>query len=392
MISARLAGRLWRPIAACLSAAVLFTLGACSSSDSTSHARAEDAKSAAVDPDFAVPDGTPEKIFAFVKKLQNRQKEFATRQEFVDDQVKSQRAIAEAGAKLLGQKISDKIAVDAVQMNLGSLLTLSINEVEGAPKEALDSVTRLKGDDREAVAKAANEFWLPIRIVNSRAANEEDRKALAAEVVAAVGASKFSKQSINAVALMGDILVQAGHPEEAAQMMEQLAKVSADASDPKFHPNADLFNAIARRMRLQGNFMELEGKLVDGSDFDWASYRGKVVLVDFWATWCGPCIAELPNVKEVYKKYHEKGFDVVGISLDHVRQSLENFVKKEEIPWAQLYDEEKQRGKGWNCPMALKYGVSGIPLAILVDKEGKVVSMRARGEELEQLVAKQLGE
>jgi thiol-disulfide isomerase/thioredoxin len=218
-----------------------------------------------------------------------------------------------------------------------------------------------------------------------------DRRELIDEVLADVTKSRFSRQSIAAASQLGEILANKGSTEEAAELYDQMAKLHRDADDPKVEANAKRFEGIARRFRLPGQFMALNGTVLNGDDFDWASYRGKVVLVDFWATWCGPCVAELPNVKENYKKYHAKGFDVVGISLDQARKPLEEFIHKEEIPWTQLYDEEIQKGRGWNHPMAEHFGINSIPAAILVDQEGKVVSLRARGEELTTLLEKLLG-
>jgi len=113
-------------------------------------------------------------------------------------------------------------------------------------------------------------------------------------------------------------------------------------------------------------------------------------LVDFWATWCQPCRAEVPNVLENYLKYHDKGFDVIGISLDDKRSDAEEYVKQTNIPWPSLFHESSD-ATGWQNPMAVKYGITGIPTAILVDQEGNVVSMQARGPQLGALLEKLLG-
>ena len=147
---------------------------------------------------------------------------------------------------------------------------------------------------------------------------------------------------------------------------------------------------LLRRLSLPGHPIELSGDFVDGTKIDWNSYRGKVVLVDFWATWCGPCRGELPNVLDCYKKYHDKGFDVVGVSLDNKREALEKFLQEQEIPWPSLYSDDPD-ATGWNAPMAVYYGINSIPTTILVDQKGNVVSMEARGEKLGELLEKLLG-
>lgn len=122
---------------------------------------------------------------------------------------------------------------------------------------------------------------------------------------------------------------------------------------------------------------DLNGKLRSLNDF-----KGKIVLVDFWATWCGPCVAELPNVQRLYRQYHSRGFEVLSISLDDKKSDLTNFVKARKIPWTQLYS-----GKGWKDDNARRYNVRGIPFMILIGVDGRIVAVDPRGEQLEKEVA-----
>lgn len=132
--------------------------------------------------------------------------------------------------------------------------------------------------------------------------------------------------------------------------------------------------------------LELKFTAVDGREVDVSKLQGKVVLIDFWATWCGPCVAELPNVLKAYKELHPKGFEIVGISLDSDKAELEAFVKEKGMEWPQYFD-----GKGWQNEISSKYGINSIPAMWLLNKKGMVVSTNARGG-LEAQVIKLLAE
>jgi thiol-disulfide isomerase/thioredoxin len=110
---------------------------------------------------------------------------------------------------------------------------------------------------------------------------------------------------------------------------------------------------------------------IDGKPLSVAEYRGKVVLIDFWATWCGPCLAEMPNVIAAYDKYHARGFDIIGVSLDQPagQATLPAFLKDHKMPWRQFCD-----GKFWGNELAVKYGIQAIPASFLLDRDGKIIA------------------
>lgn len=119
-----------------------------------------------------------------------------------------------------------------------------------------------------------------------------------------------------------------------------------------------------------------------GNPIALSSFKGKVVLVDFWASWCGPCRAENPNVVKAFKKYSPKGFTVFGVSLDKDKDKWLAAIAKDELTWTQVSDLQY-----WNNAAAKQYGVMSIPANFLIDAEGKIIASDLRGEKLEQKLA-----
>jgi len=120
----------------------------------------------------------------------------------------------------------------------------------------------------------------------------------------------------------------------------------------------------------------------EGKPITLSAFQGSYLLVDFWASWCGPCRQENPNVVKAYRQYHSKGFSIIGISLDDQKDKWLAAVKKDGLEWTQVSDL-----KGWENKVAVLYGIKGIPMNFLLDKEGKIVAKGLSGEDLEKKLA-----
>ena len=134
-----------------------------------------------------------------------------------------------------------------------------------------------------------------------------------------------------------------------------------------------------RRLGIGHEAPEITQPNPDGKMTSLSSLRGNIVLIDFWASWCGPCRKENPNVVELYKKYHAKGFEVFSVSLDKTREPWLKAIADDHLTWTHVSDLGY-----WKSAPALLYGVSSIPFTVLLDRDGKIIAKKLRGESLEQ--------
>ena len=227
----------------------------------------------------------------------------------------------------------------------------------------------------------------------TKVGNEQSANALIARL------KSNTTKDLDYYRMLFDVLVRAERYEEMLEIFKE-----ADQQHPDAEPilwrlayiyrklgNTELADVYDRKADPK---YELLGKLVpdfsatdlDGKPISLQDYRGKVVLLDFWGVWCGPCIAEMPNVKKVYDTYKDQGFDIIGVTLDSDETELRDYIKENDLQWRQVFS-----GKAWgDDPLAQQYNITGVPSQWLIDRDGALISHKARGEDLERLVVEAL--
>lgn len=199
--------------------------------------------------------------------------------------------------------------------------------------------------------------------------------------------------------LLGELLEMTNQHDELLTIFEQLEEQYPDDLDllkKLAHVNKKLGNTEIAAVydRKSDPKYDLWGKVVpdfsttdlDGKPISLQQYRGKIVLLEFWGAWCGFCSQELPNLKKVYNTYKDRGFDIIGVSLDDEATVLREYIKENDIQWRQI-----SSGKRWEeDPLAKQFDITGIPTQWLIDRDGTLITHKARGETLESLVIEAL--
>lgn len=228
-------------------------------------------------------------------------------------------------------------------------------------------------------AKAAEDIDRELIVISLQVARDDSL------VDRFVRSEKDPKKSLELKLFAAEQYARMRNSQRARELVDAVLKESKGKS-PEIYKQAEttLFR-VAPEGLMFPEFPE-GTKDMDGKVIKVADYKGKTVLLDFWATWCGPCLREVPNMVNAYEKYHDKGFEIVGISFDQSKEKFLEFTKKEKMTWRQYFD-----GLGWGNKVGKAYGIRAIPAMYLLDKDGRVITNNARGGRLEEVVRKELG-
>jgi thiol-disulfide isomerase/thioredoxin len=258
----------------------------------------------------------------------------------------------------------------------GALLTRPI-QAQDSPDPALTALVQQVNDQIKAGKTSETDLQPELKQFDVLIAAH--KKDASPDVVAAI---TFAKARVY-LEVLGDF-------QTGAQLVKE---IKADYGSTPYGKNADAVLAQIDEMAQQPKlspevasglpFPDFTEKDLAGNPLSVAALKGKVVLIDFWATWCGPCRAELPNVISTYDQYHSQGFEIIGVSLDDQRNLVDTFLKQQKgMSWPQYYD-----GQGWNNKLAQKYQVKAIPCTILIGRDGKIIGTYLHGGKLKAAVA-----
>lgn len=342
----------------------------------------------AADP-FVVPEGTAEQLLEYIAGLRDQRPESREPEAVQAFARKLHRAVAEASGKILAGQPNAEQAEQAVRYRVVSLSALERLGDEEAHKllEALPG--ELSGAGRGELARQVQSYLLQGRLRDALVAGPEALDAVVKEIKQFVGEGPVGQAELGLIFTLTRVLEMTSKPEAAAAC-EEFGKLLVENRDAEIARLGKKLQGAGRRLLLVGKKMHLEGTFLDGTPLDWEKYRGKVVLVQFWASWCGPCRHEIVNIRKYYDAYHERGFEVIGVNCDDTREDVEGFLKENPLPWPNLFSADPEQA-GMDNPMATYYGVMGIPTLILVGPDGNVVSLEVRGPLLGKELEKLLG-
>ena len=283
---------------------------------------------------------------------------------------------------------NDKVKVTANIKDLGNTY-----KVEGSPETALfveyNEITKKKNIQMDSLNQAFQAIVQTIKMDSLKMDSLSNIfETPFNSIMDAYNASMGEKILKNSDKYASMIAIQGMEPDKYSDVYKKL-----DEGLTKKFPTdkgVKIFHDVVNKMLATTIGQEAPDIVLptpDDKELALSSFKGKIVLVDFWASWCGPCRKEMPNVVKAYAKFKDKGFEIYGVSLDQDKARWVEAIAKDGITWPQVSDL-----KYWDSYAAKLYAVEGIPYTVLLDKEGKIIAKNLRGAELEKAIEKAIAE
>lgn len=349
------------------------------------------AEEPAPEPDpFAVPDGTPGELLNYIEGLKTVRPKAFDQDSIAEFRKKLAGALVEASDKIIVGKPEDEQAGGAVQYKLTGLKMLSGLGDADAAKKIEDLPDELEKAGLGKFKRVVESYLLQNRLQDSLRAGADEFEKVLGEVKQFIVDGGARPDDMRMAMTAGRMAEMTGVAELAGNTYREFGTIFAASDDEQIAAFGKKMQGAARRVTLVGNAMEIDGPLLDGTPFDWSEFEGKVVLIDFWATWCGYCIREFPNMKKNYEAYKDRGFEIIGINTDDSRERLDAYMEKDPLPWTIVVDKNPDSDAERET-LGSRYGIFGIPSMMLIGRDGKVVTLQARGQALDKALESLIG-
>jgi len=327
---------------------------------------------------YAVPEGNDEKVLhLFLTRITKMEPAEPTEAGIVSHFEK----LDDAVSQILTREINEDLYSNVAQLRFQIISILGeLNAKSAVARE--QNYLKLLGESSHPAAKALlARAEMQNRLVKFAQDEPVTQQALIDDVakqLASLPREKTDELELQLDVAMdiGALLEQGDSPLTLAAY-KKFSEALKARNDERVEPVLRRLDRTLLRLELPGKEIELASTALTGKPFDIKEYRGKVVLIDFWATWCQACMQELPELESLYQAYHDKGLEVVGINVDEEREIATKFTVSRGIGWVNLFEEAASPNE--LSPLAARFGVTAFPTMILLDQSGKVVTVQVGG-------------